>query len=296
MLIAQPRWLCILLLAAILCCCAWSPHETAAQEMSAEPGIRETAQEILAEPEFRYFEHLGDSPARPESRAGRRQVGFSSGSGSGSSGSGGAGGSGSGSGRQSNGRTKDRSTNTSSNDASSDSSTTIPLGGGLGAVGGVFGLLFHGLAYLILFAVCVLIIVLVIKAIFSQESSPSALTSPAINFDVSVDEDHSPGELPADVYLQKARELAGQRRYREAIAYLLLGGMSAIERAQLIRHRRGLTLRDYLRTLRGKSPQYAGFQTMIGLYEPVGFGRRVASHQTFEEALQGYEHTIQPLK
>ncbi len=264
-----------------------------AQDAPVEPGIRESARQILAEPEFRYFPHLDDSPQRPESRAGRRSVGFSSDGGSSGKGGnrGGSGSGGAGQGRDRKDRDRDKSSSSNSDD---NSSTTIPLGGGLGAVGGIFGLIFHGLAYLILAAVCLLILVLVIRALMNWESPSATTPNPAINFDVPVEEDHSPGELPADVYLQKARELAAQRRYREAVAYLLLGGMSAIERAQLIRHRRGLTLRDYLRTLRGKSPQYDGFKSMIGLYEPVGFGRQVASHQTFEEALISYQQAVSP--
>lgn len=167
--------------------------------------------------------------------------------------------------------------------------------GGLAAAGQVFGLIFHVLAYLVLIAVCGLILYLIVQAIVNRERTPEAVAAPLLDLNVPQEEDHSPGELPADAYLAKARELAEQRRYREAIAYLLLGGMSAIERADLIRHRRGLTLRDYLRVLRGRSPQFDGFKSMIGLYEPVGFGRRVASFQTFQDALTGYELTVESL-
>ena len=153
-------------------------------------------------------------------------------------------------------------------------------------------MIFHALAYLILIGVCGLIVYLIIQAILSRESSTQAVFSQQLNLDIPQDEDHSPGELPADAYLAKARELAQQRRYREAVAQLLLGGMSSIERAELIRHRRGLTLRDYLRALRGRASQYDGFRALISLYEPVGFGRRVASFQTFEDALSGYEQTV----
>lgn len=274
-----------------------------AQNTSPDADVRQTSNEILAEPEFRYFDHLGDSPDRPRTRFERQRVSFSP-SGDGGSGKSGNGKEGSGGpgqegrDRQSRGRANKKAGDNAASDAdggSDSSSTSIPLGGGLGAVGGVFGAIFHVLAYLILIAVCVLIIFLVVRAIMTREPAAATLTSTRMNFDVPVEEDHSPGELPADAYLAKARELAAQRRYREAISYLLLGGMSAIERAQLIRHRRGLTLRDYLRSLRGKAPQYDGFKSMIGLYEPVGFGRRVASQITFDDALEGYEQAVEPL-
>lgn len=275
-----------------------------AQNASPDADVRQASQEILAEPEFRYFDHLGDSPDRPQSRFERQRVSFSSSGGGGSGRSGnakeGTGGDGQeGRSRQSRGRPNNKAGDNAASDAEGggdSSSSTVPLGGGLNAVGGVFGAIFHVLAYLILIAVCVLIIFLVVRAVLTREPAAATLASTRMNFDVPVEEDHSPGELPADAYLAKARELAAQRRYREAISYLLLGGMSAIERAQLIRHRRGLTLRDYLRSLRGKAPQYEGFKSMIGLYEPVGFGRRVASQITFEEALAGYEQAVEPVQ
>ncbi|MFO0917544.1 MAG: hypothetical protein U0872_04425 [Planctomycetaceae bacterium] len=156
----------------------------------------------------------------------------------------------------------------------------------------MFGLLFHGLAYLTLLVVCGLIVFLIFQAILGRESLSPTPQTRAWNLDDVQSDDHSPGELPADAYLELARKFAQEHRYREAVAHLLLGGMSSIERADLIRHRRGLTLRDYLRALRSQPAQYAGFQSMIHLYEPVGFGRRIASYQTFQDALAGYEQVV----
>ncbi|MFM7055580.1 MAG: hypothetical protein ACKO2P_01520 [Planctomycetota bacterium] len=56
-----------------------------------------------------------------------------------------------------------------------------------------------------------------------------------------------PGELPAATYEGRARRYAADGNYRMAIRELLLGSMSWIERAGLIRYRRGLTNRDYVR-------------------------------------------------
>ncbi len=101
--------------------------------------------------------------------------------------------------------------------------------------------------------------------------------------------DLNPGDVPADVYLQRAAEFAQKGMYREAMAHLLLGAMSQAERAEWIRHRRGLTHRDYLRSMRGRDRPYAGFKMMVGIYEPVCFGRREPAAEHYETALQGYE-------
>lgn len=276
-------------------CFAVLPALAAAQDVFVDEAVRQQSQQILDDAEFRYFDHLDDSAGRPPYRSAKRRMSFS------------GGGDGNGSGSQSSGDSSakgrsdpsSRSSQRNSDSAAENSggetdSSSIPLGG-MGAIGNVFGAIFHALAYLVLVAVCVLIVYLIVLAIMNRDGGPESISSPQLRLDLPAEEDHSPGELPADAYLAKARELAEQRHYREAIAYLLLGGMSAIERADLIRHRRGLTLRDYLRVLRGRDPHFDGFKAMIGLYEPVGFGRRVASYQTFQDALAGYEQTVTSL-
>jgi hypothetical protein len=275
----------------------WSLLQASAQSLATDEDIRANAQQILDEPEYRYFEHLDDSAERPESRWGRHSTSLNSDgngadgpAGPGRKGNDGAAGNGS---RKGSRHRPGKESSSSSSDAGGDSGgASNPLGGGFEAIGGIFGLIFHALAYLVLIAVCGLIVYLIIQAILNRESSPAVPLTPLLNLTDPQEEDHAPGELPADAYLAQARELAQQRRYREAIAQLLLGGMSSIERGALIRHRRGLTLRDYLRALRGRSPQYDGFRLLIQLYEPVGFGRRVASFQTFEDALAGYEQAV----
>ena len=271
------------------------------ENAATDSDVREEARQILADPEFRYFPHLDDREERPVSRDGRGRSSTSSFPGSGGSGSGDSGtSSGSGNTRQSgNSRSRTRGRNTSQDNSrtstpaeSASSSSSPAAASAFQGLGRVVGALVQGLTYLVLIAVCGLIVYLVIQAILNREPTPAASSLTRLSPDLPLDEDHSPGELPADTYLARARELAEQRLYREAIAHLLLGGMSAIERSQLIRYRRGLTLRDYLRSLRGHTLQYGGFQTMIGVYEPIGFGRRVASFQTFQDALAGYQQTV----
>lgn len=98
-----------------------------------------------------------------------------------------------------------------------------------------------------------------------------------------------PGETPADVYLQRAKEFSAAGRFREAIAMLLLGGMSNAERAGWIRHRRGLTHRDYLRAMRSREQPYTGFKTIVSIFEPICFGRRDAYREHYEASLESYQ-------
>ncbi len=98
-----------------------------------------------------------------------------------------------------------------------------------------------------------------------------------------------PGDLPADEYLRRAAELAANGLYREAIGQLILGAMSFTERGGLIRFRRGLTHRDYLRALRARAPQYQAFRTIVSVYEPICFGRRPAEIGHYQTSLDGYE-------
>ena len=64
--------------------------------------------------------------------------------------------------------------------------------------------------------------------------------------------------------------------------------MSFIERQQWIRYRRGLTVHDYLRVLRSRPDQFAAFRQVVHVFEPVEYGRRLATEPLFTEALQGY--------
>ena len=159
-----------------------------------------------------------------------------------------------------------------------------------GSLGSAVASLFHVLAWLFLAGVCGMIAYLIYRAIrdFERAEKPSFAgdggAPPA-----DLETEAAPGELPADVYVARARDLAQAGQYREAVAQLLLGAMSHIERAGQIRYRRGLTLRDYLRAVRRAQPQFAGMKSMVRVYEPLGFGRRDATREHFEVSLAGYE-------
>lgn len=97
-----------------------------------------------------------------------------------------------------------------------------------------------------------------------------------------------PGELPSDEYMRRAMELAGNGDHRSALRQLVLGGMSWIERAGLIRFRRGLTNRDYVRAVYRRKQQRQQFAEIVRDFERVYFGRREATLQQFQECLDRY--------
>ncbi|HUG93553.1 MAG TPA: hypothetical protein VML55_22120 [Planctomycetaceae bacterium] len=171
--------------------------------------------------------------------------------------------------------------------ARDDRSMQMPASGPLGSA---VASLFHVLAWIFLAGVCGMIAYLIYRAIrdyeWAEQPQLAAEGGPA---PAGIEPESAPGEIPADVYVARARELAQSGQYREAVAQLLLGAMSHIERGGLIRYRRGLTLRDYLRAVRRAQPQFIGMKSMVRVYEPLGFGRRDATREHFETSLAGYE-------
>ena len=105
-----------------------------------------------------------------------------------------------------------------------------------------------------------------------------------------------PGEIPSDEYMHRAIEFAREGDHRRALRQLVLGGMSWIERAGLIRFRKGLTNRDYVRAVYRREQQRRRFAGIILDFEKVYFGRRDASEDQFQECLADYKSAFgQPL-
>jgi len=107
--------------------------------------------------------------------------------------------------------------------------------------------------------------------------------------DLLSDSQTPPGDLPATTYEGRARQLAADGNYRAAIRELLLGSMAWIERAGLIRYRRGLTNRDYARSVWRRLQQRQAYLTTAGQFELVYFGRRPATAAMFEQCLGEFE-------
>ncbi len=96
----------------------------------------------------------------------------------------------------------------------------------------------------------------------------------------------APGETPPEGFWARAQELAARGNEKLAIRELLFGAMSSLERRGLIRHRRGLTNRDYLGATSGG--MRASLRTIVTAFERVYFGRRAASSEGFRECSDAY--------
>lgn len=98
-----------------------------------------------------------------------------------------------------------------------------------------------------------------------------------------------PGELAASTYETRALKMAESGNFQPAIRELLLGSMSWVERAGMIRFRKGLTNRDYIRAVwRDDERRYAFGKTALE-FERIYFGRREATREMFDNCLQAFQ-------
>lgn len=98
-----------------------------------------------------------------------------------------------------------------------------------------------------------------------------------------------PGELAASTYESRAIQMAADGNYKAAVRELLIGGMSWIERAGLIRFRKGLTNRDYVRAVWKQSEKRQAYINTATEFERIYFGRRDANRDTFENCLRSFQ-------
>lgn len=154
---------------------------------------------------------------------------------------------------------------------------------GMSGLGGIWSVL----AWTALAIVVCLIIWLIVRAINSYRHAQAVLVTKTLRAEEG-EQDLPPGDVSADEYRRRASEFAAEARFREAIGQLILGAMSRTERQGLIRFRRGLTHRDYLRALRSREMAHGSFRTLVGIYEPICFGRRPASNENFQAAEKAY--------
>ncbi len=100
----------------------------------------------------------------------------------------------------------------------------------------------------------------------------------------------APGETDPQHYWQRAQALGENKQFKKAIRELLLGAMSALERRGLVRHRQGLTNRDYLRAARGVVRQ--SLLAIVSTFEHVYFGRREATADGFHMCCREYQKSF----
>lgn len=142
------------------------------------------------------------------------------------------------------------------------------------------------LAIVAIIAILIVIIAMVIKSIDAKKQKRESLLSDLS--DVLSDVVTPPGDLAASTYESRAINLAAAGDHRAAIRELLLGSMSWIERAGLIRYRKGLTNRDYLRCVWRRHEKRNAFLTTATQFEYVFFGRRNPTAEMFEQCLASF--------
>ncbi|MEO2020069.1 MAG: DUF4129 domain-containing protein [Fuerstiella sp.] len=98
-----------------------------------------------------------------------------------------------------------------------------------------------------------------------------------------------PGELAASTYESRALQMAKVGDYCGAIRELLIGSMSWIERAGMIRYRKGLTNRDYVRAVWREEGRRAAYGATALEFERIYFGRREATREMFQDCLQSFQ-------
>ncbi|MCP4513337.1 MAG: DUF4129 domain-containing protein [Fuerstiella sp.] len=98
-----------------------------------------------------------------------------------------------------------------------------------------------------------------------------------------------PGELAASTYETRALQMANSEDFGGAIRELLIGSMSWIERAGLIRFRKGLTNRDYVRAVWRQEDRRLAYGSTALEFERIYFGRREATREMFQNCLQNFQ-------
>jgi hypothetical protein len=159
---------------------------------------------------------------------------------------------------------------------------------------GLFGSAITLVVVIVVTAILAAIVALIVLGIrrWEREERRESLADSDAATDEELEPSVTPGEKPADAWLAAAREAAAAGRFDEALALLLLGAMSHAERAGLIRPRRGLTYRDYLRAIPRGSAWHPTLAGLVNAYAPVGFGRRVATSAAFDAAIAPYERAL----
>ena len=153
-----------------------------------------------------------------------------------------------------------------------------------------FSQLLTATAILAIVAVLVVIIAMVVKSVDARKLQKENLLSDLA--DVLSDVVTPPGDLAASTYESRAINLAADGQHRLAIRELLLGSMSWIERAGLIRYRKGLTNRDYLRAVWRRHEKRRAFLATATQFEFVYFGRREPTVEMFERCLNSFREAF----
>jgi hypothetical protein len=148
--------------------------------------------------------------------------------------------------------------------------------------------------YLAIIVIVAIVIWLVAMIVKSNDGRSRSRDRSFLNIqdEDAIDLSVPPGELATSTYESRALQLASEGNFRAAIRELLLGSMSWIERAGLIRFRKGLTNRDYIRAVWRQTPRRDAYTTTALEFERVYFGRRDATQEMFQQCLTSFQEAF----
>jgi hypothetical protein len=148
------------------------------------------------------------------------------------------------------------------------------------------------LYYLALAALAVALVYLVVAIIRSSDGmadvDPSEFSADA----EAIIPTQPPGDVPTNEYERRALAAAQAGDFRSGLRELVLGSMSWTERAGLVRYRRGLTNRDYVRAVWRMADRRESLLQISAAFERVFYGRRVADEATFESCLVEFRQSF----
>ncbi|WP_145358511.1 DUF4129 domain-containing protein [Alienimonas californiensis] len=261
---------------------AQSPAPADPAEVSAR------AEAVLGRDEFRPLRDFGERgdglfpPLGGGSPLGGRE---GDGGGGGASGPGSGGGSG---GPGSNGTPSGGSGSGGGSSSGSSGSAGPGVGAAAGALGQIVSTIALVAAGVALAAVLLLLLWAVVRGVMERESAPTTPPTPGAAGRGPSEDDAPAARRPPDERLAAARAAAADGRYGEAVALLLNGLTDRVELAGLIRPRRGLTAREYLRAARPDPALHPALSTVVKVYEPLGYGRRPGGLEQYAEAEAAY--------
>ena len=264
-----------------------APAAAAAQSPAAPTAPAEVARRadaVLARDEFRHLRDFADSgdglfpPVDGRSplpgAGGNRGAGGSGGAGSGTGGGGGT------------TRRGNRTTAPASGGGGAAGAAGPGLSAGATALGGAVGVLLTWVAGAVLVGLAGLLVWAIVRAIGEREQPPEESAAAAAGGAGASPE--AVAALPPDRLLGLAREHAAAGRFAEAVGTLLTGLTGRVEAAGLIRPRRGLTAREYLRAARPDPRLHPALDAVVRVYEPLGYGRRPGRAEHFARAEAAY--------
>ena len=154
----------------------------------------------------------------------------------------------------------------------------------------VFSPLMSTLVYVMAAAIVAAIFVLIFRSFRQGSQSLDSNLNSSTKLVTTIS---PPGEVSPEEYWSRAVSFGNKRNFKAAIREILLGAMSAIERAGLIRHRRGLTNRDYYWAARsGHKERGESFSAIAKVFELVYYGRREATADGFQACCQAYRKSF----